>query len=61
MYIYYILYIIYIIYKLFKGKKNEMFHFVKYSGIVFINYIFIFIEQDTYKIHYKKSFLKSLF
>ena len=27
-------------YKLFK-EKNETFHFVKYFGIAFINYIFI--------------------
>ena len=48
---------------LFK-EKNETFHFVKYFGIAFINYIFIyytFIEQNTYKIHYIQSFLKLQF
>ena len=45
-------------YKLFK-EKNETFHFVKYFGKAFINYIFI--QQNTYKIHYIQSFLKLLF
>ena len=43
---------------LFK-EKNETFHFVKYFGIAFINYIFI--QQNTYKIHYMQSFLELLF
>ena len=49
--------------KLFK-EKNETFHFLKYFGIAFINYIFIyyiFIQQNTYKIHYIQSFLKLQF
>ena len=43
--------------KLFK-EKNETFHFVKYFGIAFISYIFI--QQNTYKIYYKKSFLNPI-
>ena len=52
------LYIYIHIYKLFK-EKNETFHFVKYFGIAFINYIFI--QRNTCKIHYIQSFLKLLF
>ena len=45
-------------------EKSETFHFVKYFDIAFINYIFIyyiFIQQNTYKIHYIQSFLKLQF
>ena len=40
-------YIYIYIYKLFK-EKNETFHFVKYFGIAFINYIFIYIYIYIY-------------
>ena len=37
-----------------QGKKNEIFHFVKYFGIIaFTNYIFI--QQNTCKILYINS------
>ena len=41
------------------STQNETFHFVKYFGIAFI--IYIFIQQNTYKIHYMNYFLKLQF
>ena len=49
---------IYNIYILFR-KKNGTSRFVKYFDIDYINYIFI--QRNTYKIHYINYFLKLQF